>query len=134
MNYNTKQINLVKNSEVENGNYPEDKLTFDELLNKIKNHEEIKQGTSVYFDMHDIEHFNGSVYLHDEFIHIPTNTKILVDYDEEYDTWSNTSILLPGMQENEAIWIGDDVEDCWYKASHADVTTGFEMNVFVEWT
>jgi len=119
-------IMMIKNTNIEN------KMTLDEFINKIKNHENVKQGTSVYFNMHDIIKEKTDWYTHDEFTHIPTNTKIIVEYDETLECWSRTSLLLPGMQKSEAIWIGDDEEDCWWKAQH-DVT-GFEMKVFVELT
>lgn len=116
------------------GEYPTNGITFEELLKKIENHEEILQGTPIHFNMHDIMHENGSVYLQDEFIHIPTNTKIFVKYDDSEDTWSRTSIVLPGHNDSEAIWIADDVEDAWWKATHEEMLSGFELNAFVEWT
>ena len=96
-------VNVVENERVTFGEYPTEGITFDELLKKIENHEEILQGTPIHFNMHDIMHENGSVYLQDEFIHIPTNTKIFVKYDDSEDTWSRTSIVLPGHNDSEAI-------------------------------
>lgn len=131
MNFvNPNLVNVIENREVEFGNYPDDKLTLDEFIKKIENKDPILQGTTVYFNMHDIILDNDTAYFHDEFVHIPTNTKIFVEYDEEDDTWSRTSILIPN--HSEKIWIGDDCEDCWWKAQHE--VTGFEMKVFVEWT
>ena len=127
-------VNVVENEKVTFGEYPTNGITFDELLKKIENHEEILQGTPIYFNMHDIMHENGSVYLQDEFIHIPTNTKIFVKYDDSEDTWSRTFIVLPGHNDSEAIWIADDVEDAWWKATHEEMLSGFELNAFVEWT
>lgn len=127
-------VNVVENEKVTFGDYPTNGITFDELLKKIENHEEIIQGTPIHFNMHDIMHENGSVYLQDEFIHIPTNTKIFVKYDDYEDGWSRTSIVLPGHNDSEAIWIADDVEDAWWKANHEEMLSGFELNAFVEWT
>lgn len=127
-------VNVVENEKVTFGEYPTEGITFDELLKKIENHEEILQGTPIHFNMHDIMHENGSVYLQDEFIHIPTNTKIFVKYDDSEDTWSRTFIVLPGHNDSEAIWIADDVEDAWWKATHEEMLSGFELNAFVEWT
>ena len=127
-------VNVVENEKVTFGEYPTNGITFEELLKKIENHEEILQGTPIYFNMHDIMHENGSVYLQDEFIHIPTNTKIFVKYDDSEDTWSRTFIVLPGHNDSEAIWIADDVEDAWWKATHEEMLSGFELNAFVEWT
>lgn len=106
----------------------ENKLTLDEFIEKIKNHEKVEEGTSVYFNMHDISKENTSCFMSDEFLHIPTNTRIIVEYDELLECWSQTWLILPG--HDDKIWIGDDEEDCWWKAKH-DVT-GFEMKVFVE--
>ena len=108
-------------------------ITFDELIKKVKNHEHVDKGTLIHFGMHDIiRDTNVNVFMHEEFIHIPTNTRILVDYDELLEQWSRTSIILPGMNENQAIWIGDDEEDCWFKATHEDVTCSFDIEAFVE--
>ena len=131
---NPEIVNVVENEKVTFGEYPTEGITFDELLKKIENHEEILQGTPIHFNMHDIMHENSSVYLQDEFIHIPTNTKIFVKYDDSEDTWSRTSIVLPGHNDSEAIWIADDVEDAWWKATHEEMLSGFELNAFVEWT
>ena len=45
-----------------------------------------------------------------------------------------TSIVLPWYNDSEAIWIADDVEDAWWKATHEEMLSGFELNAFVEWT
>lgn len=130
---NPELVNVVENPEVSFGNYPEDKLTLDELINKVKNKEPIKQGTEVHFDMHDIiRDDRDNAYLHETYIHIPTNTRIRVEYDDCMDEWTRTSLLLPGYSEE--IWIGDDIEDCWWNATHGECTLGFKMNAFVEWT
>ena len=130
---NPELVNVVENPEVSFGNYPEDKLTLDELINKVKNKEPIKQGTEVHFDMHDIiRDDRDNAYLHETYIHIPTNTRICVEYDDCMDEWTRTSLLLPGYSEE--IWIGDDIEDCWWNATHGECTSGFKMNTFVEWT
>lgn len=129
VNYNL--VNVVENKSIDYGFYPKDKMTFDEFIDKIKNHESINQGTTIYFNMHDIISDDSSNYLSDEFTHIPTNTKIIVEYDEEMESWSRTSILIPGFSEK--IWIGDDEEDCWWHAAHEQDTCGFELKVFVEW-
>lgn len=131
---NPEIVNVVENEKVSFGEYPTDGITFDELLKKIENHEKILQGTPIHFNMHDIMHENGCDYLHDKFIHIPTNTKILVEYDEQLDGWTRNSIVLPGHNDSEAIWIADDVEDVWWKAAHEEMFTGFELNAFVEWS
>ena len=115
-------VNVVENEKVTFGEYPTEGITFEELLKKIENHEEILQGTPIHFNMHDIILENNETYLQDEFIHIPTNTKIFVKYDDSEDTCS------------EAIWIADDVEDAWWKATHEEMLSGFELNAFVEWT
>ena len=137
MNFvNPETVNVVENEKVTFGEYPTNGITFDELLKKIENHEEILQGTPIHFNMHDImcEKFG---HLHDEFIHIPTNTKILVEYNGQMDSWSRTSIVLPGHNDSESIWIADDVEDAWWKAwwaPHEEMLSGFELNAFVELT
>ena len=56
-------VNVVENEKVTFGEYPTNGITFDELLKKIENHEEILQGTPIHFNMHDIMHENGSAYL-----------------------------------------------------------------------
>ena len=126
-------VNVVENEKVTFGEYPTEGITFDELLKKIENHEEILQGTPIHFNMHDIicENFD---YLHDEFIHIPTNTKILVEYNEQMDSWSRTSIVLQGHNDSKAIWIANDDNNIWWKAAHEEVFGGFELNAFVEWS
>ena len=139
MNFvNPEIVNVVENEKVNFGEYPTNGITFEELIKKIENHEEILQGTPIHFNMHDIMHDimheNGSVYLQDEFIHIPTNTKIFVKYDDSEDAWSRTSIVIPSHNDSEAIWIADDVEDAWWKATHEEMLSGFELNAFVEWT
>ena len=134
MNFvNPEIVNVVENEKVNFGEYPTNGITFEELLKKIENHEEILQGTHIYFNMHDIILENNETYLEDEFIHIPTNTKIFVKYDDSEDNWSRTSIVLPGHNDSEAIWIADDVEDAWWKATHEEMLSGFELNAFVEW-
>ena len=125
-------VNVVENEKVTFGEYPTNGITFDELLEKIENHEEILQGTPIHFNMHDIMHENGSVYLQDEFIHIPTNTKIFVKYDDSEDTWSRTSIVFLGHNYSEAIWIADDDNNIWWKAAHEEIFGGFELNAFVK--
>ena len=106
-------------------------ITFDEFIKKIKNHEHVDEGILIHFDMHDIiRDTNVNVFMHEEFIHIPTNVRILVDFDEMLDTWSRTHIIIPG--NSEEIWIGDDEEDCWFKATHEDVTCSFDIEAFVE--
>ena len=135
MNFvNPEIVNVVENEKVTFGEYPINGITFEELLKKIENHEEILQGTPIYFNMHDIILENNETYLQDEFIHIPTNTKIFVKFDDSEDNWSRTSIVLPGHNDSEAIWIADDVEDAWWKAAHEEMLSGFELNAFVEWT
>ena len=126
-------VNVVENEKVAFGEYPTNGITFEELLKKIENHEEILQGTPIHFNMHDIicENFD---YLHDEFIHIPTNTKILVEYNEQMDSWSRTSIVLQGHNDSKAIWIANDDNNIWWKAAHEEVFGGFELNAFVEWS
>ena len=137
MNFvNPEIVNVVENEKVSFDEYPTNGITFDELLKKIENHEEILKGTPIHFNMHDIicENFG---HLHDEFIHIPTNTKILVEYNGQMDSWSRTSIVLPGHNDSESIWIADDVEDAWWKAwwaPHEEMLSGFELNAFVELT
>ena len=127
-------VNVVENQKVTFGEYPTEGIAFEELLKKIENHEEILQGTPIHFNIHDIMCENECDYLHDEFIHIPTNTRILVEYDEQMDDWTRTSIVLPGHNDSEAIWIADDVEDVWRKAAHEEMFTEFELNAFVEWS
>ena len=135
MNFvNPEIVNVVENEKVTFDEYPTNGITFEELLKKIENHEEILQGTPIYFNMHDIILENNETYLQDEFIHIPTNTKIFVKFDDSEDNWSRTSIVLPGHNDSEAIWIADDVEDAWWKATHEEMLSGFELNAFVEWT
>ena len=135
MNFvNPEIVNVVENEKVTFDEYPTNGITFEELLKKIENHEEILQGTPIYFNMHDIIFENNETYLQDEFIHIPTNTKIFVKFDDSEDNWSRTSIVLPGHNDSEAIWIADDVEDAWWKATHEEMLSGFELNAFVEWT
>lgn len=134
MNFvNPEIVNVVENEKVTFGEYPTNGITFEELLKKIENHEEILQGTPIHFNMHDIicENFD---YLHDEFIHIPTNTKILVEYNEQMDSWSRTSIVLQGHNDSKAIWIANDDNNIWWKAAHEEVFGGFELNAFVEWS
>lgn len=134
MNFvNPEIVNVVENEKVSFDGYPTYGITFDELLKKIENHEKILQGTPIHFNMHDImcEKFD---YLHDEFIHIPTNTKILVEYNEQMDSWSCTSIVFPGHNDSEAIWIADDDNNIWWKAAHEEVFGGFELNAFVKWS
>ena len=134
MNFvNPEIVNVVENEKVTFGEYPTEGITFEELLKKIENNEEILQGTPIHFNMHDIicENFD---YLHDEFIHIPTNTKILVEYNEQMDSWSHTSIVIQGHNDSKAIWVADDDNNIWRKAAHEEVFGGFELNAFVEWT
>ena len=131
---NPEIVNVIENEKVTFGEYPTNGITFEELLKKIENHEEILQGTPIHFNMHDIILENNETYLQDEFIHIPTNTKIFVKFDDSEDTWSRTSIVFPGHNDSEAIWIADDAEDAWWKATHEEMLSGFELNAFVEWT
>lgn len=134
MNFvNPEIVNVVENEKVTFGEYPTNGITFEEFLKKIENHEEILQGTPIHFNMHDIILENNETYLQDEFIHIPTNTKIFVKFDDSEDNWSRTSIVLPGHNDSEAIWVADDVEDAWWKATHEEMLSGFELNAFVEW-
>ena len=80
MNFvNPEIVNVVENEKVTFGEYPTNGITFEELLKKIENHEEILQGTPIHFNMHDIILENNETYLQDEFIHIPTNTKIFTN-------------------------------------------------------
>lgn len=130
---NPEIVNVVENKKVAFCEYSTNGITFDELLKKIENHEKIFQGTPIHFNMHDII-CDKSDYPHDEFIHIPTNTKILVEYNEQMDSWSRTSIVLLGHNDSEAIWIADDVEDAWWKATHEEMLSGFELNAFVEYS
>lgn len=68
---NPEIVNVVENEKVTFGEYPTEGITFDELLKKIENHEEILQGTPIHFNMHDIMHemvlfifrMNSSIFL-----------------------------------------------------------------------
>lgn len=122
MSYNINPVNLtnVKSN---------DKFTFTELIEKLQNHEKINLKTKVYINMHDmLKVFEG--YLKDIFEHIPTGTKVIVEYDEK-QRWSHTEIILPNT--NEEIWIGDEIEDLWYNATTPlGAINGFEMEIFEE--
>lgn len=122
MSYNIDPVNLTNI----NSN---DKFTFDELIEKLQNHEKINLKTKVYINMHDMLKVSEG-YLKDIFEHIPTGTKVIVEYDEE-QRWSHTEIVLPNT--NEEIWIGDEIEDLWYNATTPlGSINGFEMEIFEE--
>lgn len=107
------------------------KMTLTEFINKIKNGEEVEAGTFVYFTLHDLVDENDSRYMHDTFTHIPTDTKIEVEYDEQMEDWTRIFVLVNGKK----IWIGDEPNGEFIDmvVPYGD-TTGFEFQSFQEWS
>ena len=129
---NHELVNVVELDpfEIESGNFPDEMITIDELIDRIKNKKPIKQGIKIHFNMYDIIYdVNSHIFMHDTFIHIPTNTKIFVEYDENWG-WERTFLLIPNYSEK--IWIGDNNEDCWWDATHNEGSYSFEMKSFIE--
>lgn len=107
------------------------KMTLTEFINKIKNNEEVQAGTFVYFTLHDLVDDNDTRYMHDTFTHIPTDTKIEVEYDEQIEDWTRIFILVDGKK----IWIGDDPNGEFIDmvVPYGD-TNAFEFQSFQEWS
>lgn len=121
-------MNLKENIQAQqNCEYPDIHISLDELIEKIKKNEEVEQGTYVYFAGKDIMYLEDeSTYNDNVYLHIPTNTKIRVKYDEMFPEWTRTSLMIPGIDEE--IWIGDDDNDCWFNFDERD----FELNLGIE--
>ena len=114
--------------------YPEDKLphiTLEELINNIKNNAQIEAGTFVHISLHDLTKESVS-WNCETYVHIPTNTKVTVEYDEQLDGFSRTTITIPGI--NGTFWIGDDIDDNWYNMTTPNVNiNAFELKSFQEY-
>ena len=69
--------------------------------------------------------------MHDTFTHIPTDTKIEVEYDEQMEDWTRIFILVDGKR----IWIGDEPNGEFIDmvVPYGD-TNAFEFQSFQEWS
>lgn len=106
-------------------------ITMTELVENLKNGQTVTQGTKVFINMHDLIKIDEE-YTTNIFEHIPTGTKVIVKYEDDTD-WSRISIVLPGYNDSEAIWIGDEIEGNWLNATIPNGSIcAFEMELFEE--
>ena len=104
-------------------------ITFTEFINRIKNHEPIDAGTFVYITAHDLIKENDSRYVWSSYTHIPTNTKIEIEGEDE-SPWVRVYIIVEGR-----IWIGDDFDDkFWEIMKPGGTTIATEFKTFQEYS
>lgn len=106
-------------------------ITFEEFINKIKNHEPIDAGTFIYIIAHDLIEEDDPRYIWSSYTHIPTNTKIEIDGEVE-SSWVRVYIILEGQSQN--IWIGDDFDNKFWEIMKPGGTTNTtEFKTFQEY-
>lgn len=113
--------------------YPDEKLpkmTLTEFINKIKNNEQLEGGTFVYITMHDLVK-ESSNWSEEVFVHVPTNTKLLLETEEDDMMWSRAWLLI----DDKKIWIGDEVDGEFQDMTcpFGDINA-FEFKSFQEWS
>lgn len=93
-------------------------MTIDTLIEKLKNDEKVPAYTSIYFTMHDLVEAEYqidecSIF---EFIHISTNTRIIVTYDPFNDNGrTDIWIILPNT--DKLIWVAEDIDNKFVEAT-----------------